>query len=98
MNGSRSTAANARDPAGVNLTPNWTNLVARDKVVACPSARLDKSIPKTVLGYQAYSGCERPGPGACLTPGKGQTSAMIDRSEYPFSAMIVSCTPLVLPP
>jgi prepilin-type N-terminal cleavage/methylation domain-containing protein/prepilin-type processing-associated H-X9-DG protein len=43
-------------PYVANLTTNWTNLVARDKVVACPSARLDNAVPKTVPGYQAYGG------------------------------------------
>ena len=32
------------------------NLVAKDKVVACPSAKLEKAIPASVPGYLNYGG------------------------------------------
>ena len=33
-----------------------TNLVAKGKVVACPSAKLDNAIPATIPGFEAYGG------------------------------------------
>ena len=35
---------------------NYTTLVAKGKVVVCPSAKIDKSIPKTVPGFEGYGG------------------------------------------
>ena len=35
---------------------NFTALVAKDTVVACPSAKLDNAIPSSVPGYQNYGG------------------------------------------
>ena len=35
---------------------NFTALVAKDTVVACPSAKLDNVIPSSVPGYQNYGG------------------------------------------
>jgi len=44
-------------PYIANTSTNYTNLVARDKVVACPSAKLGTNvIPATVPGYQGYGG------------------------------------------
>jgi prepilin-type N-terminal cleavage/methylation domain-containing protein/prepilin-type processing-associated H-X9-DG protein len=38
-------------------SPSFTNLVAREKVVACPSARLGTNvIPASVPGYEGYGG------------------------------------------
>ena len=40
-----------------NTATNWrTNLVAKDKVVACPSAKIANAIPKNVPGREAYGG------------------------------------------
>jgi prepilin-type N-terminal cleavage/methylation domain-containing protein/prepilin-type processing-associated H-X9-DG protein len=40
-----------------NTGVNWrTNLVARDKVVACPSAKIANAIPRSVPGREAYGG------------------------------------------
>jgi prepilin-type N-terminal cleavage/methylation domain-containing protein/prepilin-type processing-associated H-X9-DG protein len=35
---------------------NFVNLVAKDKVVACPSAKLENAIPPSVPGYLNYGG------------------------------------------
>jgi prepilin-type N-terminal cleavage/methylation domain-containing protein/prepilin-type processing-associated H-X9-DG protein len=35
---------------------NYTQMVARDKVVACPSAIIEKAIPTNVPGWQGYGG------------------------------------------
>jgi len=35
---------------------NYTQMVAKDKVVACPSAQIAKAIPTNVPGYQGYGG------------------------------------------
>ena len=35
---------------------NFTGLVAKDTVVACPTAKLDKAIPSSVPGWQNYGG------------------------------------------
>ena len=43
-------------PYIANASAAWTNLTAKDKVVACPSARLDNAIPASVPGYKAYGG------------------------------------------
>src|SRR5688500_12312944 len=40
-----------------NPSSTFTNLVARDKIVACPSAKLGTNvIPASVPGYQGYGG------------------------------------------
>ena len=44
-------------PYLANTSTNYTDLVAKDKVVACPSAKLGTNvIPATVPGYQGYGG------------------------------------------
>src|SRR3954464_9721015 len=35
---------------------NYSQMVAKDKVVACPSAQIAKAIPTNVPGYQGYGG------------------------------------------
>jgi len=35
---------------------NYTQMIAKDKVVACPSAQIAKAIPTNVPGYQGYGG------------------------------------------
>jgi len=37
-------------------TPSWSNLVAKDKVVACPSAKLKDAVPLSIPGNEAYGG------------------------------------------
>jgi prepilin-type N-terminal cleavage/methylation domain-containing protein/prepilin-type processing-associated H-X9-DG protein len=37
-------------------TRSYSNLVAKDKVVACPSAKLKDAVPKSIPGNEAYGG------------------------------------------
>lgn len=37
-------------------TPSYSNLVAKGKVVACPSARLKDAVPRSIPGNEAYGG------------------------------------------
>ncbi|MBI4660230.1 MAG: prepilin-type N-terminal cleavage/methylation domain-containing protein [Verrucomicrobia bacterium] len=37
-------------------TGSWSNLVAKDKVVACPSAKLKDAVPASIPGNEAYGG------------------------------------------
>ncbi|MCZ7635263.1 MAG: hypothetical protein M5U12_03930 [Verrucomicrobia bacterium] len=38
------------------LETSYTTLVAKGKVVVCPSAKIDKSIPKNIPGFEGYGG------------------------------------------